>query len=157
MEHGDAALTDVRQQAAAGCDRPDLCSALATMSKANAPAARTAGTTTDAPTDNQSADLPPTFGIDAQGRNHRWSRSDDRIVVTADGQPVHVEAVTETRDVTLVHDETGEEFTVPKTVADWVQFIDDRVAWVGTWLDADGWAESMRRREAAEAKVEADA
>jgi hypothetical protein len=84
-------------------------------------------------------------------------RGADRIVVTDGGAVVHAVAVEETADVRLVHDDTDEEFAVPKTVADWLQFIDAEVAWVGTWLDAEEWSEAMRRRDAAEATLEGDA
>jgi len=80
MEHGDAALTDVRQQAAAGCHRLDLCSA-STMSTETTPAT-TAGTPTDAPTVQKAV---PTgadrLGIDSEGRIHYWHRAGRQMLV----------------------------------------------------------------------------
>lgn len=154
MEHGDgAAAMHVRM--AAGRNSPDdlaSCSCDRTMSTQTPPA--TAGTTTDAPTDNQPHDLPPTFGIDSQGRRHRWMRGCDRIVVTdGDGTVVHATEVSDRREKTLVAEATGEAFSVPKTVADWVRFVDENVAWVGTWLDADNYGEAISRAEAAAAEV----
>lgn len=103
------------------------------------------------PTD---VETEPVFGIDAEGREHRWSRHFDRIVVTnAAGDVVHTETVTDDREVTLVANATDRTFSVPKTVADWIRFVDEEVAWVGTWLDAETAPEARTRRLEAEEEV----
>jgi hypothetical protein len=95
------------------------------------------------------------FGIDAEGRRHRWGRHFDRIVVTdGDGTTIHAEGITDETPTELRCETTGRTFEVPATVAEWVQFIDDASAWVGTWLDAETAPEAIRRHEAAEAELE---
>ena len=116
--------------------------------------AETAGTTDDAPTNNQHTDLPPVFGIDAEGRRHRWMRGYDRLVVTdGDGTTIHVEALDETTETKLTHTDTDTDTTVPQTVARWCGFIQETTGWVGTWLHIDGWAAAMVARQEAEAAV----
>lgn len=111
-------------------------------------------TRTDAETLPTDVHTEPVFGIDAVGREHRWSRHFDRIVVTnAAGEVVHTEAVTDDREMTLRANATDRPFDVPKTVADWVRFVDDEIGWVGTWLDAETAPEATERRREAEREV----
>jgi len=113
LEHGDAALTDVRQQAAAGCDRLDLCSAPNAMSTETTPAARTAGMTVESRDELER--LPYDryeLGVDGDGTVHFHSPRADRIVaVAADGS---IETTIDLAD---------------RRLARYVAFVDDRRGW----------------------------
>lgn len=120
MEHGTAAAT-MYDPAARGHSPDDAvsCSAPNAMSKANAPAARTVGTTTDAPTTNKV--LPGVFGVDARGAVHRYNRTTNHLVVT-DG------------DREVVHER---EMAVDELRQNWIPHVGSERGWVDHWLDAD--------------------
>jgi len=93
MEHGTAAAT--MYDPAARAVTPDdavSCSALATMSKANAPAARTAGMTVESRDELER--LPYDryeLGVDGDGTVHFHSPRADRIVELAAGGAASVD------------------------------------------------------------------
>ena len=101
------------------------------MSTENATGQEPAGTT-DESTTTIAADASelPVFGVDAEGRLHRYSRAAETVVVTDDEHTVLREQPDVSRD---------------RVVAEWVPFVGHDCGWVDHWFDARDFADVAGR------------